>query len=376
MTVWVVIARAVLLCSERPVTGAVGRVTRSEIVHARRSRVTIHWPTDQWGVGVDPQRLSLVIPSIGGDSAKFERHVSLPSAVTSWRQGTSDASRGCTGAHALAGTPPAESGSPAGRHADGTLNAPPIPRSQLGGSAVRRSSDGRTITIDSLEVVYQRPSGSGPVPGVIVLHEIAGLSEGILEVAERLVEEGYAVAAPDLYSGHPRPICIARTLLDALFGSRGTTQTRIASIRDWLVKELGGAPVAVLGFCMGGGFALMAASRQGEYQVASVNYGPVPRSRARVADLCPIVASYGGRDLIYGPQGRRLHRFLKELNRERGLHFDFQPYDSVGHGFITRPARPRRLPPLPPLYVGYNKVTADHAWGRILDFFDQHLCHP
>jgi carboxymethylenebutenolidase len=241
---------------------------------------------------------------------------------------------------------------------------------------VRRSGDGRTITIDSLEVVYQRPSGSGPVPGVIVLHELAGLSEGILEVAERLVEEGYAVAAPDFYSGHPRPICIARTLFDALFGSRGITQTRIASIRDWLVNELGGAPVAVLGFCMGGGFALMAASRQGEYQVASVNYGPVPRSKARVTDLCPIVASYGGRDLIYGPQGRRLDRFLKELNRERGLHFDYQPYDRVGHGFITRPARPRRLPPLPPLYVGYDKVTADHAWGRILAFFDQHLRHP
>jgi carboxymethylenebutenolidase len=244
----------------------------------------------------------------------------------------------------------------------------------LGGDDV---SDGhRIVKIDRMNVLYQQPAEQNPVAGIIVLHEISGRSAGILGAAQRLVDAQYAVAVPDLYSGHPRPLCIARTLVDALFGSRGNTQTRVGAIRDWLVDELGGpntARIALLGFCMGGGFALIAASEQGRYHAASVNYGSVPKAKSRIVDLCPIVASYGERDLLFGPPGERLHRFLNELKAERNLSSDYKNYSGVGHGFITPPNGPRRLPPVPPLYVGYDQAASEDAWNRILAFFNQHL---
>jgi carboxymethylenebutenolidase len=250
-----------------------------------------------------------------------------------------------------------------------------VTRLGLGGDGVSEGFEHHII--DGTDVRYWRPAGQDPIAGVLMLHEISGVSYGILDAARRLVGHGYAVAVPNLYSGGPRRLCVTRTLLDALVGSGGRTQTRIGAVRDWLVGELGGpgrARVALLGFCMGGGFALAAAGKD-RYQVASVNYGSVPWSRSRLDDVCPVVASYGERDLVFRRSGRRLHRFLEELKIERGLDSDYKPYPDSGHGFITLPDPDGRHIPIPLLRVGYNQLDSGDAWKRILAFFVKHL-HP
>src|SRR5205807_2361666 len=72
--------------------------------------------------------------------------------------------------------------------------------------------------------------------------------------------------------------------------------------------------VGIIGFCMGGGFALLCAPRY-DFAAASVNYGEVASDAvARLGGACPIVASYGRRDPSLRGRAERLERALTELD--------------------------------------------------------------
>lgn len=53
-----------------------------------------------------------------------------------------------------------------------------------------------------------RPEGSGPFPGVIVIHEAFGLNENIKDVARRFANEGYAALGVDLFYGRNQVVCM------------------------------------------------------------------------------------------------------------------------------------------------------------------------
>src|SRR5438067_13625363 len=63
------------------------------------------------------------------------------------------------------------------------------------------------------------PDGDGPHPGVVVIHEAAGLNENIRDITRRLAGEGYAALAVDPFNGRNRATCMARSMAGMLMGS-------------------------------------------------------------------------------------------------------------------------------------------------------------
>jgi carboxymethylenebutenolidase len=109
---------------------------------------------------------------------------------------------------------------------------------------------------------------------VVVIQDALGLSDDIREQADRLAAAGYLALAPDLYSGRGLR-CVLATLRASRSGE-GSAYADIEAARRHLVeREDCTGRVGVIGFCMGGGFALLSAPRY-DFAAASVNYGEVP----------------------------------------------------------------------------------------------------
>ncbi|WP_408638064.1 dienelactone hydrolase family protein [Saccharomonospora azurea] len=84
---------------------------------------------------------------------------------------------------------------------------------------------------------------------------------------------------------------------------------------------------------------------------------------------CPVVASYGRRDLVYG---RHAHRLVNELT-EHDIDHDVKVYGEAGHSFLTRGHHPLGRLVFLPLRLGYHEDSAADAWDRIFWFFDRHV---
>jgi carboxymethylenebutenolidase len=217
------------------------------------------------------------------------------------------------------------------------------------------------------------PAGEGAHPGVVVLHESFGLNDDIRRIAGRFAQAGYAALAPDLYSHGTRIVCLSRVMVDMLGGGMGREVADIHATREALAArpEVDAERIAVAGFCQGGGFALVAGAQPG-FSAAAVNYGMVPSDRSHLDGVCPVVASYGGRDRVAGPKmAERLERHLEAL----GVPHDVKTYEQAGHSFFSQvdgwQGWLARVPT--PMAVGYDEQAAEDGWRRMLAFFEQHV---
>ena len=217
----------------------------------------------------------------------------------------------------------------------------------------------------------------GVGPGVVIVHEIPGITPEVMRFADEVVDRGYTVVLPHLF-GHPGApasttqivkaiarVCVSNEFTKLKAGVTSPVADWLRSLARRLHGELGGPGVGALGMCLTGGFALammvddsIAApvvaqpslpAAIGKTRAGDLGLSPADRAavRRRVAEGCPVL---GVRYRNDPATGTRFDTLTNEL----------------GDGFIKVELEGK----------GHATLTADRqqvAVDRVLDFFDERL---
>ncbi len=222
-----------------------------------------------------------------------------------------------------------------------------------------------------MRALLASPREEGRRPGVILIHEAFGLNTDMREKAQRFADMGYVALAPDLYSTRGRmPFCMVK-VMSGIKGGKGPVMADLEACRAWLCErpEVDPANLGVIGFCMGGGIALLFAV-QAPVGAAGVFYGSVPSDASELEGACPVVAGFGGRDRVFGKNGRKLERHLQAL----GVAHDVVTYPAAGHSYMSdHSGLLARINSWGPMRVGYDPEAAEDSWERISRFFGEHF---
>jgi carboxymethylenebutenolidase len=204
------------------------------------------------------------------------------------------------------------------------------------------------------------PGGQGP--GLVVIQEWWGLVDHIKDVCDRFAAEGFVALAPDLYHGRTvdEPDEAGKAMMAMELGRAAQDMSGAV---DEVSRRAGSDEVGVIGFCMGGGLALVLATRRPDKVKAVMPcYGVIPWPDAQpdyTALSAAVEGHYAERDDFFTPEAAQaLGRQLADMGKD----VEIVIHPASDHAFFndTRPEV-------------YNPEEAEVLWQAALRFFGQHL---
>jgi carboxymethylenebutenolidase len=203
------------------------------------------------------------------------------------------------------------------------------------------------------------PDGTGPHPGVVVIHELFGLNDNIRDICRRFAEQGYAALGVDLFAGRVRAICLARLFIAWMTGALddfAVTDAKAALGQLAGRPEVDASRIGAVGFCLGGTVAITWACTDNRLNAIAPFYGSAPRPREALRRLCPVVGSWPGKDLTT----RAAAKLETELTTA-GVRHDLKVYPGAKHSFFNDQIE------------NYDASAAADSWQRVLAFFAAHV---
>lgn len=205
----------------------------------------------------------------------------------------------------------------------------------------------------------------GGGPGVIVIQEWWGLVPHIIDVTDRFGDAGFTALAPDLYHGKQadEPDGAGKLMMAM---NMGQAAKDMSGAVDFLVERTGNDRVGVVGYCMGGGLALVLATQRPDHvKAVAAYYGLIPWEAAEPdwsALEAVVVGEYAELDEYFTPQkAAELEAKLREMGKDVTLHV----HEGADHAFFND-ARPEV----------YSAEHALEAWERTNDLFRETLTSP
>jgi carboxymethylenebutenolidase len=201
-------------------------------------------------------------------------------------------------------------------------------------------------------------AGDGTGPGVIVIQEWWGLVPHIKDVVDRFAAAGFTALAPDLYHGQSttEPDGAGKLMMALNIDQAAKDMSGAIAL---LQERTGRGHVGVVGFCMGGGLALVLASKRPDAVAAAAPYyGVIPWQSVQPdwsAITATIVGEYGELDDSANPDAvHALEAKLRELGKDATLHV----HPGAQHAFFndTRPEV-------------YDAQASSVAFDRTVDLF-------
>jgi carboxymethylenebutenolidase len=205
---------------------------------------------------------------------------------------------------------------------------------------------------------YRADPATAPKGAIVVIQEIFGVNHHIRAVCDRLAAEGYVAIAPAIFdrvapnfqSGYsPDEVTEARKLIASPDWAAMLRDTQAAIDA---VKNVG--PVGIIGFCLGGSIAFVAATKLSGLTAAVGYYGGAIVSFAEDKPNVPTQLHFGEKDA-----GIPLSDV--ETIKAKRPEVDIHIYPGAQHGFHCDER------------ASYDKTSADIAWPRSLAFFAKYL---
>lgn len=205
-----------------------------------------------------------------------------------------------------------------------------------------------------------RPSGAGPFPAVLIVHENRGLNPHIEDVARRAGVAGFLAFAPDALTplgGYPGNDDDGKAMQSSL--DRGKIFIDMLNGANWLkAHESSNGKLGATGFCFGGGVANFLATEMGDALQASVPFYGAAAKTDEVPNIkAAVMVQYAEDD----PRVNAMRPDYEAALQAAGVDYEMHVYEGTRHGFHNN-STPR-----------YNEAQAKIAWERTVAHFQKHL---